>query len=315
MIPILDIRAFEGPDSCAFVARLGGALRDFGFVTLTGHDIDHTLTGPAYAALQSFFALPERVKSSYCIPGGGGQRGYTPIGVECAVGASDPDLKEFWHVGREFEPGDPHTERIPANVWPKELHEFRPALTQLFEAFDALGNHVLDAIALHLDLPRDFFRDKVDHGNSILRPIHYPPLVGTQQAQRVDEHAVRSAAHEDINVITLLVGSGEPGLELESLGAWHPVDIEPGQVVCNVGDMLERLTNDELPSTTHRVVNPPEPWASRARYSVPFFLHFNGEYKIETLPGCVDRSREDRYPDPITAEAFLEQRLREIGLL
>jgi len=179
----------------------------------------------------------------------------------------------------------------------------------LYAALDALGNRVLAAIALHLGLPVDYFDDKVDHGNSILRPLHYPPLPdGPVQG-------LRSAPHEDINLITLLVGSGEPGLQtLTRDDRWLDVGTERGKVICNVGDMLQRLTNHVLPSTTHRVVNPPSPWAARSRYAVPFFLHPNSEFLIESLPDCVSADNPDRYPEPITADAYLQQRLREIGL-
>jgi isopenicillin N synthase-like dioxygenase len=199
-------------------------------------------------------------------------------------------------------------------VWPDEVPELRPTLLALYRALDALGLSVLCAIALDLGLPPRWFDDKVDHGNSILRPLHYPPL--ERPAAPAAQRGVRSAAHEDINLITLMVAAGEPGLEfLRRDGHWLPIETSPGAVIVNIGDMLQRLTNHVLPSTTHRVTNPGGPWAERSRYSLPFFLHPNSEFLIETLPGCSGASRPNRYPTPITADDYLQQRLREIGLL
>jgi isopenicillin N synthase-like dioxygenase len=306
-VPSLDLGAFRGADRARFVAELGAAFEHFGFVTLLGHGVDAALTVPVYASMQRLFALPEAVKRRYLLPGTGGARGFTPFGIETAKDQRDPDLKEFWHVGREVAP-DNHWGMAP-NVWPDEVPEFQPAALALWRALEAVGKEVLAACALFLRLGEDWFADKVDHGNSILRPLHYPPLAGSALG-------VRSAAHEDINLITLLVGAGEPGLELKRRdGSWLAVDTLPGQLVVNVGDMLQRLTNHVLISTTHRVVNPPAPWSERPRYSVPFFLHPNPEFVIETLPGCVSAERPNRYPNAITADAYLKQRLREIGLL
>jgi isopenicillin N synthase-like dioxygenase len=311
-VPSLDVRAFRGGERAHFVAELGAAFQRFGFVSLLGHDIDTTLTAPVYAAMQRLFALPEALKRRYLVPGSGGARGFTPFGIETAKDQRDPDLKEFWHVGRELPAENPWG--MPPNAWPLELPELQPAALALWRALAALGDEVLAACALFLGLGEDWFADKVDHGNSILRLLHYPPLPvpGGADASR----GVRSAAHEDINLITLLVGAGAPGLELQRRdGSWLAVETLPGQVVVNVGDMLQRLTNHVLVSTTHRVVNPPAPWSERARYSVPFFLHPNPEFVIETLPSCTSAERPNRYPQSITAAAYLEQRLREIRLL
>jgi isopenicillin N synthase-like dioxygenase len=311
-VPTLDVRAFRGAERARFVAELGAAFQRFGFVSLLGHDIDATLTEPVYTAMQRLFALPEALKRRYLVPGSGGARGFTPFGIETAKDQRDPDLKEFWHVGRELSAENPWG--MPPNVWPQELPELKPAALALWRALAALGDEVLAACALFLGLGDDWFADEVDHGNSILRLLHYPPLPASGVADAA--RGVRSAAHEDINLITLLVGAGAPGLELQRRdGSWLAVDTLPGQVVVNVGDMLQRLTNHVLVSTTHRVVNPPAPWSERARYSVPFFLHPNPEFVIETLPGCVSAQRPSRYPQPITAAAYLEQRLREIRLL
>jgi isopenicillin N synthase-like dioxygenase len=285
---------------------LARGFREVGFVALRGHGIDRALTDPAYAAIAKLFALPDEVKRTYVVPGGAGARGYTPFRTEHAKDQVDPDLKEFWHVGRERE-DDP---ALKPNVWPREVPEFEPAMRALYDALDALGGRVLAALAVALALPADWFADKIDHGNSILRPLHYPPLAPSA------EPGVRSAAHEDINLITLMVAAAEPGLEIRDRdGRWRPIVASEHDVIVNIGDMLQRLTNDVLPSTTHRVVNPEGPDGRRARYSMPYFLHPNPDFAIETLPSCVTATRPNRYPTPITADAYLQERLREIGLL
>jgi isopenicillin N synthase-like dioxygenase len=306
-VPSLDIRQFRGPARTTFVAELGAALTQYGFVSIRGHDITPELTAPAYDAIRRFFALPADTKQKYVLQGSGGARGYTPFGVETAKDQSSPDLKEFFHVGRELARDNPYG--MQANIWPSELPALRSSTLPLWGALESLGGELLSASALFLGLPARWFDDKIDHGNSILRPLHYPPL-------SADAHGVRSAAHEDINLITLLISSGEPGLEIQRRDAsWLAIAPEADQVVVNVGDMLQRLTNNALVSTTHRVVNPPAPWGARSRYSIPFFLHPNPEFLISTLPSCIDQAHPDRYPEPITANAFLLQRLREIGLL
>lgn len=309
-VPTLDVRELRHGDAPRFVRELHDSLREFGFVCFVGHGIDEQVTGPAYEALRAFFALPEDVKRSYHVPGGGGARGYTALGVETAKDAQHPDLKEFWHVGREFPAGSPWLGSEPPNLWPREVPGFQDATLALYRALDELGVTILRAIALGLGLPEHFFDGVVDHGNSILRPIHYPPL------PEPSPPGVRAAAHEDINLITLLVCSDAPGLELlHREGEWLPLGSDQRLIAMNVGDMLQRLTNHVLPSTTHRVVNPPEPWASQPRTSIPFFLHPNSEYLIRTLPSCVSAENPDRYPEPISAKAYLMQRLIEIGLI
>lgn len=315
-VPQLDIRRFDQGSEAerrAFISELGEALRRFGFVGIREHGLGDELVARSYEVLKQFFALPTETKMQYHRPGTGGARGYTPFGVETAKDATIADLKEFWHVGRTLSADSPWAGTLPDNIWVEEIEDFREALGGLYEALDQLGRRMLKAIALHLGLGEDYFEDKVDHGNSILRPIHYPPIAGEAGASG----AVRAAAHGDINLITLLVGSGEPGLQILSrAGEWIPVSTIEGVVVCNVGDMLERLTNHVLPSTIHRVVNPPEPWVSQPRYSIPFFLHPNSEFLIETLPECISDDNPDRYAGKsITADDFLQQRLREIKLV
>ncbi|MBN8263664.1 MAG: isopenicillin N synthase family oxygenase [Xanthomonadales bacterium] len=306
-IPTLDIRRFE-TDRAAFVAELGAAYREWGFAGIRGHGIPQDVIDGAYDAFTAFFALPEDVKKQYHVPGGGGARGYTPFGVETAKDSKYFDLKEFWHVGRELR-DEKYAEAMPANVWPSEVPEFRARALALYDALDGLGSRMLSALALGLDLPEDYFADKTNNGNSILRPIHYPPITTD------DVPNVRAGAHEDINLITLLVGASAEGLQvLSRKGEWVPYTADADTIVVNIGDMLQRLTNHVLPSTTHRVVNPPGEKARQPRYSTPFFLHPNPDFLIDVLPNCVSADNPSRYPEPITAQGYLDERLREIKL-
>ena len=296
-------RDFEG-----FSRDLGASFERYGFAVVADHDLDQGLVDGAAAATKAFFALPEETKRKYKIAGAGGQRGYTPFGVETAKGAEHFDLKEFWHAGRELPDGHPYRASMPDNVWPVEVPEFHKGVSGLYDALDHLGNRLLRAIAHHLKLPDDYFETTVHLGNSVLRLLHYPPA-------GFDGPNVRAGAHEDINTITLLLGAEEAGLQIrEKTGDWLDVNPPAGSVVCNIGDMLQRLTNHVLPSTTHRVVNPAPERRGVARYSMPFFLHFAPDFEIRTLPSTVSGAHPDRYPEPITAEAYLNERLREIKL-
>jgi isopenicillin N synthase-like dioxygenase len=292
-----------------FARRFGGSFERYGFAAVSEHELPQALIDGCLDRFKRFFAQDEATKRRYHVPGIGGARGYTPFGIETAKGATHHDLKEFWQVGRELPPGHRYRATMPDNVWIPGDPEFRDACLKLWESFDRMGRKLLEAIAVHLHLDRHWFDDKVGEGNSILRVIHYPPVAEGAAG-------VRSGAHEDINVITLLLGAEEGGLEIQDRGGrWIPVNPPPGMLVCNVGDMLQRLTNHALPSTTHRVVNPAGPQARRPRYSMPFFLHFNSDFPIATLPGCVTPDRPNRYPEAILADEFLRQRLREIKLL
>ena len=303
-VPMISLNQ---PDA-AFAAAFGASFERFGFAMVCDHDIDPALIDDAWAKAQAFFALPEAAKRAYRIPGCGGARGYTPFGTEIAKGAAEVDLKEFWHVGRDLPEGHPLGAQQPNNVWPTEVEGFRDTFERLFAEFDRLGGRLLAGIARYLDLAPDWFDATVADGNSVMRLLHYPPVTGLAKG-------IRAEAHEDINTITLLLGAEEAGLEiLDKDGSWLPVAPPPGALAVNVGDMLQRLTNHRLPSTTHRVRNPDAGRASVARYSMPFFLHFRSDYLIETLPGCVDADHPDRYPVPITADVYLQERLREIGL-
>ncbi|RAK59812.1 isopenicillin N synthase family oxygenase [Phenylobacterium hankyongense] len=296
-------RDFDG-----FAQRLGGSFARYGFAVISDHGIPQDRIDAAVAAGKAFFALPEDEKRKYKLPVGG-QRGYTPFGIETAKGAEHYDLKEFWHVGRDLPPGHRFRSHMPDNVWPDaDVPGFHETVGWLYDALDQMGLKVLEAIAAYLGLEPRFFESTVDFGNSILRLLHYPPVPK-------DGPHIRAGAHEDINVITLLLGAEEAGLEvLDRDGRWLAINPPPGALVCNIGDMLQRLTNHRLPSTTHRVVNPAPERRGFPRYSTPFFLHFNSDYEIRTLPNCVDAEHPDRYPQPITADEYLQERLREIKL-
>lgn len=306
-IPHVDMSRYAS-DFEGFVQAIGEGYEVNGFVALTQHGIDSEIIHNALDISRDLFALADDVKKKYHVPGQGGARGYTPYGTEIAKDAKHVDLKEFWHVGREIEGEPPYPQLLP-NVWPTEVPEFKPHMLSIFDELDKLGRKVLEGIAVYLGEERDYFENRVNMGNSILRPLHYPPIIdeGTP--------SVRAGAHEDINVITLLVGSREPGLEvLSKSGEWIPVTIIDGAIICNVGDMLQRLTNGVLPSTTHRVVNPPAPYSHKSRYSIPFFLHFNPDVVIDALETCHSEDRPKQFP-PITANEYLNERLREIGLM
>ena len=325
-IPTLDIRRFDdahgsasaargrtpeaASDRDAFVAELGATYREWGFAGIRGHGIAQSLIDGAYDAFVRFFALPTEVKMHYHLKGTGGARGYTPFGIETAKDSRYPDLKEFYHIGREIPRDSRFAANMPPNVWPREIPEFRERGYALYTALDALGTRVLRALALHIGLSEHFFDDKVDVGNSILRPIHYPPITTP------DIPNVRAGAHEDINFITLLVGASAAGLEVKSrAGEWVPFTSAADTIVVNIGDMLQRLTNHVYPSTTHRVTNPPGERSRAPRCSVPFFLHPNPDVVLDPLPTCITAENPCRYDDSITAHEYLMQRLREIKLI
>lgn len=307
-VPTLDLARY-GHDCDALVEEVGAAYRRWGFCGFVNHGIGDDLVEDAYRAFRRLFALPNEAKRKYS-DGRGGQRGYTGFGVEQAKDHAVPDLKEFWHLGRELAGKNPWPEILRPNVWPREVPEFRQAALHLYQALDRLSLRVLRAIALALGLAERWFDDKVNVGNCVLRAIHYPPIRDRETP------AVRAAQHEDINLITLLPGSNEEGLQILARdGRWVPVTTIPGTMVVNIGDMMQRLTNHVLPSTPHRVVNPPGMKAERSRYSIPFFVHPNPDFVIETLPQCISEDRPNRYPEPIDSHEFLLQRLREIKLL
>jgi len=306
-IPTLSL-ADQGHDPEGFAQAFGASFCRFGFAVVTDHGIDPKLIDTAWKATRQLFELPEEAKRRYYSAELAGQRGYTPFGTEIAKDAAHVDLKEFWHVGRDLPAGHRFRDHMPDNIWPTELAEFEAIFTDMYAAFDRAGNQLLSAIARYLGLAPDWFADKVDHGNSVMRLLHYPPIPA-------DAPGIRAGAHGDINLITLLLGAEEGGLQLLTRqGEWLSIAPPEGALVINVGDMLERLTNNQLPSTIHRVLNPPPERRHIPRYSMPFFLHLASDVLIETLPGCIDADHPNLYPSPITANDFLVQRLIEIGL-
>ena len=293
----------------AFAQAFGGSFKRYGFAVVSDHGLDQAVIDSAVDDAKAFFALPEEKKRRYHLAGTGGARGYTPFGIETAKDATVSDLKEFWHVGRELPEGSELRQYMPDNVWPDEVPGFKPHVLGLYNALDAMGLKLLRAVARFLRIDDDFFAPTVRDGNSVLRLLHYPPVPA-------DAPGVRAGAHEDINTITLLLGAEEAGLEVKDRnGEWLPINPPPGSLVVNVGDMLQRLTNHVLPSTSHRVVNPAAERRGFARYSTPFFLHFNPQYVIETLPSCITPDNPNRYPEPLSSHDYLLQRLREIKLI
>jgi isopenicillin N synthase-like dioxygenase len=313
-IPSLDLADFSSGDPVKkkkFVEELGAAYNSIGFVAIRGHYLTDDLTEKLYSVIKRFFAQPDNVKQKYEIPGLAGQRGYIGKGKEHAKGRNTGDLKEFYHVGQQVEDDDPIKKEYPDNVWPSETPEFREVASEVYRRLEKTGVQMLKAIALYLGLPEDYFDARVRHGNSILRPIHYFPI---EDPDSVPADAVRAAEHGDINLITLLMGASADGLQvLRRDGKWIPITALPEQLVVNVGDMLERLTNKKLKSTIHRVVNPPRHLMNTPRYSIPFFMHPRSEMSLAALPSTVD-SEHPKLWDDITAGDFLNQRLREIGL-
>jgi isopenicillin N synthase-like dioxygenase len=264
-----------------------------------------------YSAIKKVFALPDDVKKKYEKAGLAGQRGYIGKGKEHAKGRNTGDLKEFYHVGQELPDAQLAKEGYPANLWPSEVPELKEAAVDVYKALEKTGTYMLRAISIYLGLPENYFDDKIKDGNSILRPIHYYPI---ENPESVPADAVRAAEHGDINLITLLMGASADGLQvLRRDGRWIPITALPDQLVVNVGDMLERLTNRKLKSTIHRVVNPPRHLMNTPRYSIPFFMHPRSEMSLSALPSCVDSENPKQWDD-ITAGKFLDQRLAEIGL-
>jgi isopenicillin N synthase-like dioxygenase len=310
-IPVVDLSDFLSGDETRkqkFVKELGKAYEEVGFVAVKNHGIPDDLIADMYKYVQRFFALPFETKKEYEKPELAGQRGYTSFGKEHAKGFEAPDLKEFFQYGQTVEDGEQVNEDYPENITVNEVSAFTPTLYKAYRAFEKSGKALLQAIALYLGLDEHYFDQWVHNGNSILRAIHYPPI--TQEPKS----AIRAEQHEDINLITLLVGASADGLQiLTKQGEWVGVTSLPEQIVVNVGDMLQRLTNNKLRSTTHRVVNPPRELWGTSRFSIPFFLHPKSEMSLACLKSCVDEKHPKAYEDA-TAGEYLDERLREIGL-
>ena len=310
-IPVVDLSDFTGVEPIAkeaFVQKLGKAYEEVGFVAVKNHGIPQALINDLYKYVQAFFNLPSEVKKSYEKPELAGQRGYTSFGKEHAKGFDAPDLKEFFQYGQTVEGEELPKDHYPPNVQVAEVPQLAPTLFQTYRHFETSGKKLLSAIALYLGLEEHYFDAHVKNGNSIIRCIHYPPITEEPKS------SIRAEQHEDINLITLLVGASADGLEvMTKAGEWVPATAAPDEIVVNVGDMLQRLTNNRLKSTTHRVVNPPREKWNTSRFSIPFFLHPRSEMSLDCLDNCVDSAHPKAY-EPITAGGYLDERLREIGL-
>lgn len=310
-IPVVDLNDFvnESPESKSdFVQKLGKAYEGVGFVAVKNHGIPAELIADLYKYLQQFFSLPSEKKKKFENPELAGQRGYTSFGKEHAKGSDAPDLKEFFQYGQIVSEDHISKSEYPDNVRVDEIPGFNETFFRAYRAFEKSGKSLLQAIALYLNLSEHYFDYFVEEGNSILRAIHYPPITLEPKS------AIRAEQHEDINLITLLVGASADGLQiLTKNNEWINVTSLPDQIVVNVGDMLQRLTNNKLKSTTHRVVNPPRELWHTSRFSIPFFLHPKSTMNLAALESCVDKKHPKVYED-ITAGEYLDERLREIGL-
>ena len=313
-IPRLDLNDYikgTPEQKRRFSEDIGKAYNETGFVTIANHGMTPELMEELYAEVKKFFTLPDEQKLKYEKPELAGQRGYTSKGKERAKDSKTPDLKEFWQSGQVVEDGDTVKDEYPDNVIVEELPRFNEVTREVYKRLEYAGKHLLRAISLYLELPENYFDDKVNNGNSILRAIHYFPI---ENPDALPDDAVRAGAHEDINLITLLIGASADGLEvLTRDNQWFPVKANAEDIVVNVGDMLQRLTNNRLKSTTHRVVNPPQEFMKSSRYSVPFFLHPKSQMDLSCLESCIDKDHPKMY-DNITAGEYLDERLRQIGL-
>ncbi|WP_055446025.1 isopenicillin N synthase family dioxygenase [Lacinutrix mariniflava] len=310
-IPSVNLEDFLSDDpkrKQKFIDEIGKAYQEIGFVALKGHFLDDKLVDGLYSEIKNFFDLPVETKQGYEIPGIGGQRGYISFGKESAKGKKEGDLKEFWHFGQYVEDDAERAKEYPKNVDVKELPAFNKAGKQTYQMLEKTAKYVLRALALYLDLDELYFDNYIHNGNSILRPIHYPPITEEPKA------AERAAAHGDINLITLLMGAQGRGLQVQNHeGEWIDAIAEPDELMINVGDMLSRHTNNKLKSTIHRVINPPKELWGTSRYSIPFFMHPISEMKLDVLDSCIDAENPKQFDD-ITAGEFLNQRLIELGL-
>ena len=310
-IPSVNLADFLSSDpnkKQKFINEIGHAYETIGFVALKGHFLEDTLVDNLYSEIKNFFELPVATKEKYEIPGIGGQRGYVSFGKESAKGKKEGDLKEFWHFGQYVEDDAERAKEYPENVLVNELTNFNKVGKQTYKMLEKTAKYVLRSLALHLSLEETYFDKYIKNGNSILRPIHYPPIATEPKG------AERAAAHGDINLITLLMGAQGKGLQVQNHnGDWIDAMAEPDELMINVGDMLARHSNNKLKSTIHRVTNPPKEMWGTSRYSIPFFMHPISEMKLDVLENCIDSKNPKQFED-ITAGEFLEQRLMELGL-
>ncbi|WP_353085133.1 2-oxoglutarate and iron-dependent oxygenase domain-containing protein [Flavobacterium sp.] len=312
-IPSVDLRDFLSDDPARkqkFVNEIGRAYEDIGFVALKGHFLNDQLVEDLYSEVRNFFTLPLETKAKYEIPGIGGQRGYISFGKEHAKGRSAGDLKEFWHFGQYVTADSKYANEYPENVTVSELPNFNSTGKEAYKQLEKTGIYVLRALAIHIGLDEFYFDKFIEEGNSILRPIHYPPITDEPK-----DGAVRAAAHGDINLITLLMGAQGKGLQVQNhSGEWLDAIAQPDELMINVGDMLSRHTNNKLKSTIHQVVNPPRELWGTSRYSIPFFMHPVSDMNLNCLPECIDENNPKQFED-ITAGDYLNERLVELGLI
>ncbi|RSC92631.1 isopenicillin N synthase family dioxygenase [Tenacibaculum singaporense] len=310
-IPSVNLADFLSDDAerkQKFINEIGDAYENIGFVALKGHFLDDELVDNLYAEIKKFFDLPTDVKEKYEIPGIGGQRGYVSFGKESAKGKKEGDLKEFWHFGQYVDANSKYAKEYPENVEVEELPQFNKVGKEAYQMLEKTAKYVLRSLALHLGLEETYFDNYIKNGNSILRPIHYPPITTEPKG------AVRAAAHGDINLITLLMGAQGKGLQVQNhKGEWIDAIAEDDELMINVGDMLSRHSNNKLKSTIHRVTNPPKELWGTSRYSIPFFMHPVSDMKLDVLENCIDENNPKQFED-ITAGEFLDERLRELGL-
>jgi isopenicillin N synthase-like dioxygenase len=310
-IPSVNLADFLSSDKSKkqeFIDKIGHAYENIGFVALKGHFLDDKLVENLYTEIKNFFDLPIETKEKYEIPGIGGQRGYVSFGKESAKGKKEGDLKEFWHFGQYVDSDSKYAKEYPENVTVNELAKFNEVGKETYQMLEKTAKYVLRSLALHLGLDETYFDKYIKNGNSILRPIHYPPI------KTEPKGAERAAAHGDINLITLLMGAQGKGLQVQNHeGDWIDAMAEPDEIMINVGDMLSRHSNKKLKSTIHRVVNPPKEMWGTSRYSIPFFMHPVSDMKLNVLENCIDAENPKQFDD-ITAGEFLDQRLKELGL-
>jgi isopenicillin N synthase-like dioxygenase len=296
-------------DPKEFATQMGRNFENSGFCGITEHSINEELINEVLQIFKRFFALPKQEKMQYFETNLGGARGYTPIKVETPKGGYEADIKEFWQTGRSLPKDHEFRKWMPSNKWATEIPRFKEKVHKLFEQFDLVGKSLLKSVAIYLQIDENYFEEVANEGNSVMRTIHYPPV-------RQNEKGERSGAHEDINLITLLIGGHQPGLEIRSKKKeWLPVNFDPEVLICNIGDMLQRFTNHKLVSTTHRVVTPEESSKNTSRYSIPFFVHPNPNWVIETLDSCCSEDNPKKYQEAILSEDFLQERLKEIKLI
>ncbi len=292
-----------------FINGVGDALRDVGFLAIEDHGVDAALIARAYSLIEEFFTLPTATKAKYEKPELLGQRGFVSYGREHAKGASAADLKEFWQVGRELKPGEQSSSPYGGNIWPSQLPDFQPTMVEFYNSLENCASTLVSALSLYIGESDDFLPGLMQQGDTSLRLIHYPPV-----AEDADPASIRAAAHEDINMITLLCESTAPGLQLiERDGTWRSVTAQDGQIIADSGDMLQNLTNGYLRSTTHRVVNPDN--SRERRFSMPYFVHPRSDARLDPRPNCVERTGGEQKYKTISAGQYLSERLEEIGLM